>query len=49
MDMTFPIRVTIGEKSLAKGGVELKLRATGEMKLLPAAEAVKGIVKLVRR
>jgi prolyl-tRNA synthetase len=44
----FPIRVTIGEKSLAKGGVELKLRATGEMKLLPAAEAVKEIVKLVR-
>ncbi|MBM3890662.1 MAG: proline--tRNA ligase, partial [Verrucomicrobia bacterium] len=44
----FPIRVTIGEKSLAKGGVELKLRATGEMKLLPPAEAVREIVVLVR-
>ena len=45
----FPIRVTIGEKSLAKGGVEVKLRATGEMKLLPPAEAVKEIVALVRK
>ncbi|MFA5191643.1 MAG: proline--tRNA ligase [Verrucomicrobiia bacterium] len=45
----FPIRVTIGEKSLAKGGVEVKQRATGEMKLLPAAEAVKEIIALVRR
>ncbi|MFA7007024.1 MAG: proline--tRNA ligase, partial [Verrucomicrobiia bacterium] len=45
----FPIRVTIGEKSLAKGGVEVKQRATGEMKLLPPAEAVKEIVALVRR
>ena len=49
MDMSFPIRVTIGEKSLAKGGVEVKLRATGEMKLLPPAEAVKEIIALVRR
>ena len=45
----FPIRVTIGEKSLAKGGVEVKQRATGEMKLLPAAEAVKEIIALVRK
>ncbi|MCX6899775.1 MAG: proline--tRNA ligase [Verrucomicrobia bacterium] len=45
----FPIRVTIGEKSLAKGGVEVKQRATGEMKLLPPAEAVKEIVAAVRR
>jgi len=44
----FPIRITIGEKGLAKGGVELKLRATGEMKLLPPAEVVKEIVRLVR-
>ena len=45
----FPIRVTIGEKSLAKGGVEVKQRATGEMKLLPPAEAVKEIIAMVRR
>ena len=46
--MTFPIRVTIGEKSLAKGGVEVKQRATGKMKLLPTAEAPKEIAAKVR-
>jgi len=45
----FPIRVTIGEKSLAKGGVEVKQRATGEMKLLPPADAVKEIIALVKK
>lgn len=43
----FPIRVTIGKKSLARGDVEVKQPTTGEMKLLPAAEAVKEIIKLV--
>lgn len=39
-----PLRVTIGGKSLAQGGVELRDRASGETKLLAAADAVKEIV-----
>jgi prolyl-tRNA synthetase len=43
----FPIRLAIGEKSLAKGEVELKLRGGALMALKPD-EAVKRIVDLVR-
>jgi prolyl-tRNA synthetase len=44
----FPLRVTVGEKSLAKGGVELKARAEAESSLVPAREAVSAIrAKLV--
>jgi prolyl-tRNA synthetase len=35
----FPLRIGIGEKSLAKGGVEFKPRG-GQMALVNAAEAV---------
>lgn len=44
----FPIRVTIGEKSLAKGGVEVRTRATGETKLVPVAEAMKTITSVLK-
>ena len=33
----FPWRVTIGAKSVAKGGVEVKCRQTGAMEMVPAA------------
>jgi len=43
-----PIRVNIGEKSLAKGGVEIKLRKTGEMRIVPPAEASVIVAQLVK-
>jgi len=43
----FPIRLAIGEKSLAKGGVELKRRA-GEMTLIKAEDAVPRILELLK-
>ena len=39
-----PVRVTVGEKGLKDGKMELKLRREAELKLIPAADAV-GIVK----
>jgi prolyl-tRNA synthetase len=35
----FPWRITLGAKSLAAGGVEIKCRRTGAMELVPALEA----------
>jgi prolyl-tRNA synthetase len=34
----FPWRVTIGAKSVAKGGVEVKCRKTGVMEMVPPVE-----------
>ena len=34
----FPWRITIGAKSVAKGGVEVKCRRTGGMEMIPPAE-----------
>ena len=34
----FPWRITIGAKSVAKGGVEVKCRRTGGMEMIPSAE-----------
>ena len=42
----FPIRVGIGEKSLAKGAVEIKPRA-GALLPVKAAEAVDKVLELV--
>jgi prolyl-tRNA synthetase len=39
----FPLRVTVGEKSLAKGGVELKARNESASTLVAPAEAVAAI------
>jgi prolyl-tRNA synthetase len=44
----FPVRLAIGEKSLAKGEVELKRRG-GQMTLIKAEEAVPNIVELLAR
>jgi prolyl-tRNA synthetase len=41
----FPIRVTIGEKSLAKGAVELKVRKTGEVVTAAPTKVVETIAK----
>jgi prolyl-tRNA synthetase len=43
----FPLRVNVGERSLAQGDVELKIRATGELKPLKIADAVETIIQLV--
>ncbi|MDI9570255.1 MAG: proline--tRNA ligase [Pseudomonadota bacterium] len=43
-----PMRVTIGPKNLAVGKVELKMRNTGETKLLTGNEAKAAIVAAVR-
>ena len=43
-----PVRAGVGERSLAKGEVEVKLRATGEVRMIPVAQAVDQIVAMVR-
>ena len=43
----FPIRLAIGEKSLAKGGVELKRRA-GQMTVIKTEDAVPKILELLQ-
>ena len=35
----FPWRITLGAKSLAAGGVEIKCRKTGAMEVVPPAQA----------
>ncbi len=43
-----PLRVSVGERSLAKGEVEMKDRATGEMSGVPVDEALERIVQQVQ-
>jgi len=43
-----PLRVNVGEKSLAKGVVEMKIRKSGEMRTVPVAQAADGILACVR-
>ena len=43
-----PVRVNVGEKSLAKGVIEVKLRKTKEMRTAPVAEASKAVLAAVR-
>jgi prolyl-tRNA synthetase len=42
-----PLRASVGERSLAKGEVELKVRATGEVIMVPVGEAVARIAGLL--
>jgi prolyl-tRNA synthetase len=42
-----PLRIVVGSKNLAQGNVELKDRKTGEIALLPVAEAVERVKSLV--
>ena len=43
----FPLRIAIGEKSLAKGEVELKVRG-GELVTVPKEHAVKRVLQMLR-
>lgn len=42
-----PLRIVVGSKNLAEGKVELKIRRTGEVLLLPIAEAVDKVKTMV--
>ena len=42
-----PIRLSIGERSLAKGEVEIKLRKSGETRNIPVADAVQQTLKII--
>ena len=42
-----PIRITIGQKSLAAGNIELKIRKTGENKLYPLQQIVSEVKALI--
>lgn len=42
-----PMRIVAGSKNLAEGKVELKIRSTGEVMLLPIAEAVEKVKAMV--
>jgi prolyl-tRNA synthetase len=44
----FPIRVVIGEKGLAKGQIEVRLRKTGETRLVDKAKAIEELLALLR-
>jgi prolyl-tRNA synthetase len=43
-----PIRVVVGAKGLAKGGVEIKLRTSKDVKLVPADQAAEAIAAQAR-
>ncbi|MCL2104787.1 MAG: proline--tRNA ligase [Kiritimatiellaeota bacterium] len=43
--MGFPIRVVVGAKGLAKGGVEIKLRTSKDIAIVPVADAAAEIIK----
>jgi prolyl-tRNA synthetase len=43
-----PIRVTVGEKSLKEGKVELRMRATGEVVKIEKGDAVARIAEVVK-
>ena len=45
--MGFPYQVVIGKKSAAEGNVELKVRATGEREVVPAAAVAAKLAELV--
>ena len=42
-----PLRIVVGSKGLAEGKVEVKIRATGEVLLLPIEEAIDTVSQLV--
>jgi len=44
----FPLRLTLGKKTSQSGIVELKLRASGEVRELPLSEAADAVCELIR-
>jgi prolyl-tRNA synthetase len=44
-----PLRIVVGSKGLAEGKVEVKIRSTGEVLLLPIEEAIETVRQLVEK
>ena len=44
-----PLRITIGQKNLSQGNVELKIRKTGENKLYSLQEIVQQIKQIIEQ
>jgi prolyl-tRNA synthetase len=44
----FPLRLTLGKKTAESGLVELRLRASGEVRELPLGEAVETVITEIR-
>ena len=42
-----PLRVTIGKKALSEGKIEVKIRKSGEVKILETDEAVDFIIRYI--
>jgi prolyl-tRNA synthetase len=42
-----PLRIVVGSKGLAEGKVELKIRKTGEVQLLPIEDAIVKVAEMV--
>ncbi|NLK08843.1 MAG: hypothetical protein GX316_09140, partial [Firmicutes bacterium] len=45
----FPIRITIGPRTLAEGLAEVGMRDTGEVELVPLDEVVTNVQKQIRK
>lgn len=45
----YPLRVTVGAKALARGNVEVKVRATGEMEEYPLDKAADMLVEYINK
>ncbi len=43
----YPVRVVLGKKALDNGQIEVKVRKTGEMKMLPADDFIDGIKSIL--
>jgi len=43
----FPVRITIGDKALAEGKVEIKARTAAKAELIPVAEAAAKVIELL--
>jgi len=44
-----PLRITIGQKNLADGNVELKIRKTGENKLYPLQKIIQEVKTFIAK
>ena len=44
-----PIRVTVGERSLKQGGVEVKRRNTAEIDLIPVDELINRLFEMIKQ
>ncbi len=44
-----PVRLTVSPRALEKGGIELRVRRTGETEIVPAGQVVSRVKELLRR